>query len=194
MAESVKQGVDLVSFSGDKLLGGPQAGIVVGRREFIDRLKANPLARAMRLDKMTLAALEATLRLYLDPQRALAEIPTLAMLATPADQIEPRAQALAAAIRATLPAGCAEVTVEPEISRAGGGALPMCDIPTFVTKVSFVRGTALDCDRHLISKRDLPVIGRLSHDALLFDARTLLNTEEYKEVALGLAEYFETLE
>ena len=80
------------------------------------------------------------------------------------------------------------------ISRAGGGALPMCDIPTFVTKVSFVRGTALDCDRHLISKRDLPVIGRLSHDALLFDARTLLNTEEYKEVALGLAEYFETLE
>ena len=194
VAESVKQGVDLVSFSGDKLLGGPQAGIVVGRREFIDRLKANPLARAMRLDKMTLAALEATLRLYLDPQRALAEIPTLAMLATPADQIEPRAQALAAAIRATLPAGCAEVTVEPEISRAGGGALPMCDIPTFVTKVSFVRGTALDCDRHLISKRDLPVIGRLSHDALLFDARTLLNTEEYKEVALGLAEYFETLE
>lgn len=193
VAESVKQGVDLVSFSGDKLLGGPQAGIVVGRKEYIDRLKANPLARAMRLDKMTLAALEATLRLYLDPERALAQIPTLAMLATPADQIKPRAEALAAAISATLPADCATVTVEPEISRAGGGALPMCDIPTYVARVAFTRGTALDCDRHMISNRDLPVIGRLSHDALLFDARTLLNTEEYKEVALALAEYFATV-
>ncbi|MDO4501775.1 MAG: L-seryl-tRNA(Sec) selenium transferase [Coriobacteriia bacterium] len=193
VAESVKQGVDLVSFSGDKLLGGPQAGIVVGRKEFIDRLKKNPLARAMRLDKMTLAALEATLRLYLDPERALREIPTLAMLSTPADQIRPRAEALAAAIQATLPQGCAEVTVVPEISRAGGGALPMCDIPTFVARVRFLQGTALDCNRHLISERDLPVIGRLSHDTLLFDARTLLNTDEYKEVALALAEYFSTL-
>ena len=194
VAESLKQGADLVSFSGDKLLGGPQAGIVVGRRELIDRLKANPLARAMRLDKMTLAALEATLRLYLEPDRALREIPTLAMLSTPAAEIQPRAEALAQALRASIPAECATVTVEPEISRAGGGALPMCDIPTYVAKVEFTRGNALDADRHLVSQRDLPVIGRLSRNALLFDARTLLNTEEYREVALGLAEYFSILE
>lgn len=193
VAESLKAGVDLVSFSGDKLLGGPQAGIIVGRAELIARLKKNPLARALRLDKMTLAALEATLRLYLDADQAMREIPTLAMLATPAEDILPRAQALKSAIEALLPQDCATVSVVPEISRAGGGALPMCDIPTYAVDVTFLKGSALECDRALISQCDLPVIGRLKKETLLFDARTLLNADEYKEVAVALADYFTAL-
>lgn len=190
VATSLKQGADLVSFSGDKLLGGPQAGIIVGRKRFIDRLKKNPLARAMRLDKMTLAALEATLRLYLEPERAMTEIPTLSMLSAPADAIEARAEKLAQLIRESIPADAATVEVVPEISRAGGGALPMCDIATSCVQVTFLKGTALACDRHLISQRQLPVIGRLKKEALLFDARTLTCEDEYAEIATALSEYF----
>ena len=193
VAESLAAGVDLVSFSGDKLLGGPQAGIIVGAKEYIDRLKKNPLARALRLDKMTLAALEATLRLYLDREKALKEIPTLAMLSATAEEMLPRAEALKDAIASLVPADCASVKVVPEISRAGGGALPMCDIPTYAVEVTFKRGCALDCDHALISQRELPVIGRLKKEALLFDARTLLNAHEYREVALSLADYFASL-
>ena len=187
---SLKQGADIVSFSGDKLLGGPQAGIIVGRKELIDRLKRNPLARAMRLDKMTLAALEATLRLYLEPERALSEIPTLAMLSTPAKDIKPRAEKLASLITKAIPKDSAKVEVVTEISRAGGGALPMCDIPTYCVQISFEKGSALECDRHLISQRRLPIIGRLKKETLLFDARTLVNESEYDEIATALSEYF----
>ena len=95
VAESLAAGCDLVSFSGDKLLGGPQAGIIAGSKHLIERLKKNPLARALRLDKMTLAALEATLRLYLDEERALREIPTLRMLAEPVEDVQQRAEAVA---------------------------------------------------------------------------------------------------
>ncbi|MBX9034212.1 L-seryl-tRNA(Sec) selenium transferase [Gordonibacter massiliensis (ex Traore et al. 2017)] len=190
VAESLRAGCDLVSFSGDKLLGGPQAGIVVGAKRHIDRLKANPLARALRLDKMTLAALEATLRLYLEPERALAEIPTLRMLAEPAEDVRVRAEKLRDTVAAALPAGCAKLDVVEEVARAGGGALPMCDIPTFCVRVAFSRGDALGCERHLVSERAVPVVGRLKKDALLLDARTVLGEDEMDEIAAGLAEYF----
>ncbi len=195
VAESLAQGADLVSFSGDKLLGGPQAGIIVGSKELIKRLKANPLARVLRLDKMTLAALEATLRLYLNPEEALREIPTLAMLSQPAEAFLPRAQALAEAMTAGTPTGAANITVVPEISRAGGGALPMCDIPTFAVQVTFTRedANALDASRLMISQRFVPVIPRIHKEALLFDARTLLNDAEVAECAKALGEYFATL-
>lgn len=190
VAESLRAGCDLVSFSGDKLLGGPQAGIIVGAKRHIDRLKGSPLARALRLDKMTLAALEATLRLYLDEERARAEIPTLAMLSTPAEELLPRAEALRAAIEARIPAGCASVCVVPEIARSGGGALPMCDIDTFAVRVEFLRGGALDCERALVRGRDVPVIGRIKKEALLFDVRTLVDGAEADEIADALAAYF----
>ena len=187
--ESLQAGADLVSFSGDKLLGGPQAGIIVGRKELIDQLKKNPLARALRLDKMTLAALEATLRLYLEPQRALREIPTLRMLSTPASELLPRAQRLRAALEAALPSGTARLDCVPEVSRAGGGALPMCDIDTWAVALSFERGSAQDCQHHMVSERELPVVGRISRELLLLDLRTLLSEQEEDEAVRAVAEY-----
>lgn len=194
VAASLAAGADLVSFSGDKLLGGPQAGIIVGRRNLIDRLKANPLARALRLDKMTLAALEATLRLYLRPDEALREIPTLRMLTEDASEVKTRADTLKALITKLLPKGAAKIAVTGETSRAGGGALPMCDIPTYAVEVQFERGCAQDCDRHLVQECPVPVIARINHEALMFDARTLIHDDELKLVAASLASYFETLE
>lgn len=191
VAESLKQGADLVSFSGDKLLGGPQAGIIVGSKRHIDRLKANPLARVLRLDKMTIAALEATLRLYLDEERARREVPTLRMLSETVDDLRPRAERLAASLREALDPRDAAIEVADEISRAGGGALPMCDIPTCVVRVTFLRGDVLKCERRLICERDVPVIGRIKKDALLLDARTILDEGEEAEIVRALTEYFE---
>ena len=193
VAQSIAQGADLVSFSGDKLLGGPQAGIIAGRKELIDRLKKNPLARALRLDKMTLAALEATLRLYLDPQRAQKEIPTLRMLSASAKSVLPAAESLAEKLRATLPCSATDITVEQSICRAGGGALPMCDIDSWAVAISFKQGSVADCQRHMISNRTLPVIGRVSHDKLFLEVRTLLSEQEADECATALEEYFKTL-
>lgn len=191
--EALASGCDLVSFSGDKLLGGPQAGIIIGAKPLIDRLKKHPLARALRLDKMTLAALEATLRLYLDPERAQTEIPTLRMLAASADDVRPCAEALAARIESELSPRDASVTVVPEISRAGGGALPMRDIETFAVQLTFKRGEAQACEEHLVRKNDVPIIARISKETLLFDARTLLADSEHDEIAQALARYFATL-
>ena len=137
VSEALRAGCDIVSFSGDKLLGGPQAGIVVGRREIIDRLKANPLVRAMRLDKMTLAALEATLRLYLDPERARAEVPTLRMLEKPVEAVREEAELLADELRAAVPDGSCDIEVADSVARAGGGSLPMHDIPSAAVEVAF---------------------------------------------------------
>lgn len=193
VAESLRAGCDLVSFSGDKLLGGPQAGIIAGSKRHIDRLKKNPLARALRLDKMTLAALEATLRLYLDEQRALKGIPTLAMLSAPVEALRPRAEALLAAVSEAVPADAARLSLVDEIARAGGGALPMCDIPTLAVRVEFLRGDALSCERMLVSEREVPVVGRIKKEALLLDARTLAADGEVAEIAEALGAYFRSL-
>ena len=190
VAESLAAGCDLVSFSGDKLLGGPQAGIVVGSKELVGRLKKNPLARALRLDKMTLAALEATLRLYLDEERARSEIPTLRMLTEPAENVRARAEAIARAVEAAVPAGCAQVSVVPEVARAGGGSLPMCDIPTFAARVDFACGNAQACEEHLVAGRAVPVVCRIKQEAVLCDARTVLDEGEIAEIAAAFAEYF----
>ena len=192
VSESLAAGCDLVSFSGDKLLGGPQAGIVVGAKRHVDRLKKNPLARALRLDKMTLAALEATLRLYLDEERALRDVPTLRMLSEPADVVRGRAQALAEAIVDAAPSGCLQVEVVPEVARAGGGALPSVRHP-LVCGGRLVRARAAwrHARRIWRRRRSVPVVGRIKKDRLLFDARTLLGQEDADEIVRGLAEYAE---
>ena len=187
--ESLAAGCDLVSFSGDKLLGGPQAGIVVGRRELIERLKKNPLARAMRLDKMTLAALEATLRIYLEPDEALKKIPTLRMLTEPAEDVKERATTLLHALRKQVTARQAHLEVVEETGRAGGGSLPMCDIDTHCVRIEFKCGCAQDCERFLQQKRRVPVIGRIKKEAVLLDARTI-SADDIPEIAQALGAYF----
>jgi L-seryl-tRNA(Ser) seleniumtransferase len=194
VADALKSGCDLVSFSGDKLLGGPQAGLIVGRKELIDRLKKNPLARVCRLDKMTLAALEATLRLYLNPAKAQNEIPTLHMLTMSAAEVRARCEQLACALEPTVVAQPAlTLSLEEGVSSAGGGSLPVKTIPTTLVTLTFGEGapaTAEQCSRFLIQENEIPIVCRIRENTLSFDARTLNTPKEIAEVAAGIARFF----
>lgn len=190
VSESLCQGCDLLSFSGDKLLGGPQAGIIIGKKELIDRLKKNPLARALRLDKMTIAALEATLRLYLDPNKAMKAVPTLKMLCAMPEEIQEIANKLKTTLDKSEASKIANFKVTQDISRSGGGSLPMLDIPTYCVEAIFKdRGSAQECMEYLAQKRRIPVIGRITHQKLLFDARTLIDENDLNEIVSGMSEY-----
>ncbi len=193
VAQSLAEGADLVSFSGDKMLGGPQCGIVVGRKELIDRLKKNPLARVVRLDKMTLAALEGTLRCYLQGEEAINSIPTVRMLSEDAGTVRVRADKLKAMIEERIEPGKADIEVIPEISRAGGGSLPMYDIDTFAVAIKPVAGSTQECDKFLVQQCPVPIVARIAHDAVIVDPRTLLDEEEMEAVAEGLKNYFATV-
>ena len=194
VTESLHNGCDLVSFSGDKLLGGPQAGIIVGKKTCIERLKNNPMARALRLDKLVLAALEATLRIYLDQDRALLEIPTLRMLSMSPEDLRERTGRFQRELAGLLPQGSVELNVVDEVARAGGGALPMSDIPSCALEITFLRGSAQECSNYLISKREYPVITRIKNERLLCDLRTVLGDEEELELANAINDYFAQLD
>src|SRR5262249_30586507 len=159
--DSLAAGAQLVCFSGDKLLGGPQAGIVVGRADLVERLRRHPLQRALRADKLTLAALEGTLQLYLDPERARREIPGLRMGAEPIETVRSRAERLATAVGGT---------VEETVSRVGGGALPLAELPSFACAV----------DEHLATPLRLgepSVVAVVRDGKLLLDCRTIRDDE-----------------
>jgi L-seryl-tRNA(Ser) seleniumtransferase len=158
---SLQGGSDLVCFSGDKLLGGPQAGIVAGRAELIERLRRHPLHRALRIDKLSLAALEGTLLLYLDPERALREVPVLRMLREDATAVRARAERLAAATGGE---------VEETVSRVGGGALPLAELPSFACAVDESLAEPLRAGTPA-------VIGIVRDGRLLLDCRTLSDAE-----------------
>ncbi len=176
VSESLAAGASLVSCSGDKLLGGPQAGILVGRADVIRKLKQHPMARALRLDKMTLAALEVTLRAYLDPERVVREIPTLRMLTMPAEEVRARAEALASKVRDACNEAY-EVAVVDDVARAGGGALPMADIPTVVVRVTPRNGSEEDLQRKL-RLGDPCIVVRINEGAVCIDPRTLQDGED----------------
>ncbi len=180
VAESVAAGADVVTCSGDKLLGGPQAGILCGKYHVIAALKKHPLARAVRLDKMTLAALEATLRLYLDPERAAREVPTLRMLALGKTEAASRAARIADEIARTC-GDCYLTGTHDDVSRAGGGALPMADIPTVCATVAPQRMSVTELERRL-RLGDPHVVARIADDRLLLDPRTLSSAEEHEVV------------
>ncbi|MBS3955975.1 MAG: L-seryl-tRNA(Sec) selenium transferase [Clostridiales bacterium] len=176
VAESIAAGADLVSCSGDKLLGGPQAGILVGREHVIRRLKKHPMARALRLDKLTLAALEVTLRTYIDPEAALAEIPVLRMLSASKDEIGVRAAALAERIAERV-GDRAILDIADDVSRAGGGALPLADIPSVVVRIKPNGVSAVELERRM-RRAEPPVVARIKDDRVLLDPRTLSVADE----------------
>jgi L-seryl-tRNA(Ser) seleniumtransferase len=159
--DSIAAGADLVCFSGDKLLGGPQAGIVVGRAELVERLRRHPLQRALRADKLTLAALEGTLGLYLEPERALREVPVLRMLVEPVGAVRARAERLA---------GLVDGRVEETVARVGGGALPLAELPSFACAVEESLAAPLRAAKP-------PVVGVVRDGALLLDCRTLSDAD-----------------
>ncbi|MFV0347813.1 MAG: L-seryl-tRNA(Sec) selenium transferase [Halodesulfovibrio sp.] len=171
----VAAGPDVVTFSGDKVLGGPQAGIIVGRKAWIDRIKKNPMNRALRIDKMTLAALEATLRLYADPEKARREIPTLAMITASADELKLRAKKLAARVRRELGELCT-VALHEGASRVGGGSFPERDLPTTLVRIMPVAGSATELKQRLLDTNP-PLVGRLEDNAFCLDPRTLTDAE-----------------
>lgn len=173
--QSVAAGADLVTFSGDKLLGGPQAGIVVGSSEYVEALRRHPLARALRVDKMTAAALEATLLAYLDPERAWEELPALRMLSEPAASVRSRASRLKRSLES---AGATGFTAEvvADVSRAGGGSLPLAEIPTYCLRLAHEAIAAQELEARLRAG-EVPVLARVKDDALLFDLRTVSDGE-----------------
>ncbi|HWM78958.1 MAG TPA: L-seryl-tRNA(Sec) selenium transferase, partial [Methylomirabilota bacterium] len=169
--EVVASGVDIVSFSGDKLLGGPQAGIVVGRAELVERLARNPLNRALRIDKFTVAALEATLYAY-EAGEALETIPTLRMLTEPPAAIRRRARGLLRRLTAEVQSRLGAMLVDAT-SQVGGGALPTVELPTIALALGSAERRPEDLDDRLRAARP-PVLGRLLDDRLLLDFRTVL--------------------
>ncbi len=181
--ETVRAGADLVSFSGDKLLGGPQAGIIVGRKDLIERCRKNPITRALRVDKMTLAALEATLRLYRDERQALEKIPTLRMIGISQQDLNGRAEQLASAIQGADRKAVLRVEVRRSFSQVGGGSLPAQDLPTFVVAIQSGDFSPNQIDEFL-RRNDPPIIGRIESDHFIMDLRTLM-PQQIEIVALA---------
>jgi L-seryl-tRNA(Ser) seleniumtransferase len=173
--ESVATGADVVTFSGDKLLGGPQAGIIVGKKDILDRIKQNSLTRALRIDKLTLAALESTLRLYIDPEKAVDTIPTLRMLTLPFVQIERKADRLFKMLE-----GIGDSRVSVQLlnlsSRAGGGSLPLMDLPSKCVGVT-IEGISANTIEKSMRKGIPPIIGRIEEDIFIMDLRTVQDDE-----------------
>ena len=173
--EALVAGADVVTFSGDKLLGGPQSGLIVGRRDLIERIRRNPMKRALRVDKMTLAALEAVLALYSDPERLRSELPTLRLLTRPLSEMEEQARRLLPAV-ASAAAGKAEATIVACMSQIGSGSLPVDLLPSsgIAVAASGKRRSALAV-RIAAAFRALPipVIGRIKDGAFIMDMRCL---------------------
>lgn len=171
----IGQGADVVTFSGDKLLGGPQAGIIAGRRQLLDPMKRHPLLRAFRPDKLSLAALEATLLLYRDERQALRNIPALAMLTMTATQLSRRAGQLIRRLRRTLPATISLTRLQGE-SSAGGGSFPLLRLETVLVEVR-IDGFSAHQIEAALRQGTTPVIGRIRQERFLLDVRTIFDSD-----------------
>jgi L-seryl-tRNA(Ser) seleniumtransferase len=177
--EVVKSGADIVTFSGDKLLGGPQGGVIVGKKELIERISRNPLMRAVRVDKMTLAAFEATLMLYHDEEKARQGILTLNMLFQDPERIKAKAKKIALLLRKRLSSSqreAVQVTVAQDASQSGGGALAEVEFKTYVVSIRLSHLPVNAVEERLRHNRP-PIIARIKEGALMLDARTVQNSE-----------------
>jgi L-seryl-tRNA(Ser) seleniumtransferase len=192
VAEAVAEGADLVTFSGDKLLGGPQAGFIVGRKELIARINRNPMKRALRVDKIRLAAIEATLRLYRDPGRLAARLPTIGMLARPRDEIAAQAVRLCPAVAAAVGPGFT-VAVADCASQIGSGALPLEAIPSAGLAVRPLRGGSLARLAAALRGLPTPIVARIEDKALVLDLRCLDDEAAFIADLAGLAEAIDAL-
>ncbi|MGE5172280.1 MAG: L-seryl-tRNA(Sec) selenium transferase, partial [Betaproteobacteria bacterium] len=177
--QAVDAEVDILTFSGDKLLGGPQAGLILGKRAYLEPIRSNPLARAVRIDKLTMAALDATLSQYLDREKAVKEIPTLWMLTQPLSEIERKAELLAGGIRKITDAGLS-VSTQDDTSQSGGGALPTGHFPTKTVCIRHDRLSANQIESRL-RLRHPHIIARIKEGLVIFDPRTL-NDEEIGKI------------
>lgn len=175
--EAVAAGIDVLTFSGDKLLGGPQAGLIVGKRWAIDKIRHHPLARALRIDKLTLAALEATLFAYLDREQALHDIPVLRMLNLPAEQLRQRSQRFLRRLRRSLPADQARLQLVEACACVGGGALPLTELPGCALALQPLQQSAAELARRLRDGTPA-VVGRLQDAAVLLNLRCIAADEE----------------
>lgn len=188
LADSIAAGADVVTFSGDKLLGGPQAGIAVGRPDAVDAMRRHPLARALRIDKLDLAALDALLRLYLDPEQAIRRVPTLAALAAPLEVVNERAARLR---RLLCEPGGSGLSLEPSrldvvqtVARAGAGALPVTEVPSAAVTVT-VEESRAEHTAATLRRWDPAVVCRVQDDRLLFDLRAV-SDEDLQELAVAI--------
>jgi L-seryl-tRNA(Ser) seleniumtransferase len=181
--ETIKTGVDAVTISGDKLLGGPQSGIILGKKKILDLFKINPLTRALRIDKLTLAALESTLLLYFDEKRAVEEIPTLRMLSLDTGKLKRRGKRLLKRL-----SGMADeritFSLKEDVSQVGGGALPLQELPTIVVAVKPL-DLSVNGLEEILRKGDPPIISRISKEELILDMRTIFD-EEIPLLAAGI--------
>jgi len=190
--ETLQAGVDVVTFSGDKLLGGPQAGIILGKKKFIDRIKRNPLNRALRIDKLTLAGLESTLRVYLDENRILSALPALGMLTCPLRELAGRARRFQRKLSKEISGEC-QITLREDSSQVGGGALPLQVLPTRVVALRPLKLSAAALEERL-RRSEPPVMARVKEEEVLLDLRTVAEEEEPAlleavKKALGNAEF-----
>ncbi|MDM8535321.1 L-seryl-tRNA(Sec) selenium transferase [Desulfobacterales bacterium HSG17] len=173
--QSVADGADVVTFSGDKLLGGPQAGIIVGKADIIDKIRQNPLNRALRIDKLTLAALESTLRLYRNHAQALLEIPTLRLLTQPIDEIQKKADQLQTLLEQLHLPDLALTQIKAD-SKAGGGSLPLLKLPSICLAISSARISTARIEKYLRAASP-PIIGRIEDDRFIMDLRTIFDDD-----------------
>lgn len=184
--DSVKKGVDVVTFSGDKMLGGPQAGIIIGKKKYIKKMKKNQLTRALRIDKMTIAALEATLRMYLDEEEAIKNIPTLRMITCSLEELARKADILLNKIR-SLDID-ADVQKEKNVSQVGGGSMPLEKLDTYTVTIKPNKLSVSYLERSLRNSKS-HIIGRINEDKYILDVRTI-EEEEFDSIIKELKEIF----
>ena len=180
--EILDSGIDIVTFSGDKLLGGPQAGIIVGKKKYIEKMKKNQLTRALRVDKMTLASLEATLKLYLDEKDALEHIPTLHMISLSKERLFGKADVL----KTKLSSFDFDIRIEEDKAEVGGGSYPASYLESVAVKLTHRKLHATEIERRLLEV-EIPIITRIKDNSIILDMRTL-RTREFDIVKAALEE------